>query len=115
MGWGFCFGAAKDLAFLPSPPPFGRETARTAPQRLTRLQQWAVTTAARRGHNKAAIALANKMARIVWAVWAPRRRFSPTPGADHRSVEESEYLPKEMLSEDADHGMTGRTGTEPGR
>jgi len=44
-------------------------TARTAPQRLTRLQQWAVTTAARRGHNKAAIALANTMARIIWAVW----------------------------------------------
>ncbi len=46
-----------------------QRTARTAPQRLTRLQQWAVSTAARRGHNKAAIALANKMARIVWAVW----------------------------------------------
>ena len=42
---------------------------RTAPHRLTRLQQWAVTTAARRGHNKAAIAVANKMARIIWAVW----------------------------------------------
>jgi hypothetical protein len=26
-----------------------------------------------------------------------------------------EYLPEEMLSEEADHGMTGRTGTEPGR
>src|SRR5206468_7322394 len=65
-----------------------QRTARTAPQKLTRLQQWAVMTAARRGHNKAAVALANKMARIIWAVWAPRRRFSPTPGADHRSVEE---------------------------
>jgi transposase len=46
-----------------------QRTARTAPHRLTRLQQWAVTTAARRGHNKAAIAVANKMARIIWAVW----------------------------------------------
>jgi len=34
---------------------------RTAPQRLTRLQQWAVALAARRGHNKAAIGLANKL------------------------------------------------------
>ncbi len=46
-----------------------QRTARTAPHRLTRLQQWAATTAARRGHNKAAIAVANKMARIIWAVW----------------------------------------------
>ena len=46
-----------------------QRTARTSPQRLTRLQQWAVTLAARRGHNKAAIALANKLARIIWAVW----------------------------------------------
>jgi transposase len=43
--------------------------ARTTPHRLTRLQQWAVALAARRGHNKAAIALANKLARIIWAVW----------------------------------------------
>jgi transposase len=38
-------------------------------QPLTRLQQWAVTLAERRGHNKAAIAVANKLARIVWGVW----------------------------------------------
>jgi transposase len=46
-----------------------QRTARATPQRVTRLQQWAVTVAARRGHNKAAIALANKLARIIWAVW----------------------------------------------
>jgi transposase len=46
-----------------------QRTARTTPQRLTRLQHWAVTVAARRGHNKAAIALANKLARIIWALW----------------------------------------------
>ena len=46
-----------------------QRTARTAPQRMTRLQHWAVTTAARCGHNKAAIAVANKLARIIWAVW----------------------------------------------
>lgn len=56
-----------------------QRTARTTPQRLTRLQQWAVTTAARRGHNKAAIALANKMARIVWAVWHRDVEFSARP------------------------------------
>ena len=46
-----------------------QRTTRATPHRATRLQQWAANTAARRGHNKAAIALANKLARIVWAVW----------------------------------------------
>ena len=35
----------------------------------TRLHQWAVTVQQRRGHNKATIAVANKLGRIVWAVW----------------------------------------------
>lgn len=50
-------------------------TAHAAPARLTRLQQWAVALAARRGHNKAAIAVANKLARIIWAVWRTEQDF----------------------------------------
>lgn len=46
------------------------------PERLTQLQRWAVATAARTGHNKAAVALANKLVRICWAVWCHERRFS---------------------------------------
>lgn len=34
-----------------------------------RLRAWALRLEQLRGHNKAAIALANKLARIVWAVW----------------------------------------------
>ena len=34
-----------------------------------RLQQWALGVQTRRGHNKAAVAVANKLARIIWAVW----------------------------------------------
>jgi transposase len=34
-----------------------------------RLRAWALDLEQRRGHNKAAIGLANKLARIVWAVW----------------------------------------------
>lgn len=42
---------------------------------LTRLQQWAVQLEQRVGHNKATVALANKMARIVWATWLHQREF----------------------------------------
>jgi transposase len=56
-----------------------QRTSRTAPQRLTRLQQWAVTVAAKRGHNIAAIGVANKLARIVWAVWHFERDFHAIP------------------------------------
>lgn len=52
-----------------------QRTARSGPQPLTRLQQWAVALAARRGHNKAAIGLANKLARIIWAVWSREADF----------------------------------------
>jgi transposase len=56
-----------------------QRTARATPHRVTRLQQWAVALAARRGHNKAAIALANKLARIVWAVWHHEVEFRAQP------------------------------------
>lgn len=39
------------------------------PKRPDRLRAWALKVQQRRGTNKAAVALANKMARIVWAVW----------------------------------------------
>ena len=56
-----------------------QRTARSAPQRLTRLQHWAVTVAAKRGHNIAAIAVANKLARIVWAIWHREIDFQSEP------------------------------------
>lgn len=46
---------------------------------LTRLQQWAVAVAERRGHNRATIAVANKLARIVWAVWVREQPFVARP------------------------------------
>ena len=45
----------------------------------TRLLQWAVTVQQRRGHNKATIAVANKLGRIIWAVWTKDTDFRATP------------------------------------
>lgn len=44
-------------------------------QPLNRLQQWAMNLRQRSNHNKATCALANKLARIAWAVWAYDRAF----------------------------------------
>ncbi|HEX6943225.1 MAG TPA: IS110 family transposase [Gemmatimonadaceae bacterium] len=36
---------------------------------LTSVQRWVVALAVRRGFNKATVALANRLARVIWAVW----------------------------------------------
>jgi transposase len=47
-----------------------------------RLRAWALRLEATAGHNKAAVALANKLARIAWAVWKHDRNFeSVVPAA----------------------------------
>jgi transposase len=38
--------------------------------RLTRLQEWGLQLRERRGQNRAVIGVANKLARIIWAVWS---------------------------------------------
>jgi transposase len=42
---------------------------------LTQLQQWALQRAEKAHTNKATVALANKLARIAWAVWHHERTF----------------------------------------
>jgi hypothetical protein len=44
-----------------------------------RLRSWALRLERKVGHNKAAAALANKLARITWAVWKDDRNFEPVP------------------------------------
>jgi transposase len=61
-----------------------QRTVRLTPARATGFQRWAVALAARRGHNKAAIAVANKLARQIWAVWHYERAFDPAP--HHRAA-----------------------------
>jgi transposase len=56
--------------------------ARSAQRRgslLDRLRTWALNLQERRGHNKATVALANKLARIVWATWRFERNFCSKP------------------------------------
>jgi transposase len=55
--------------------------AATTTRTVTGLQQWALAVQARRGHNKATVAVANKLARIVWAVWSRDVAY-----ADRRSL-----------------------------
>jgi transposase len=46
-----------------------------------RLRTWALDLERRVGHNKAAVALANKLARLAWAVWKNDRPFESLPKA----------------------------------
>jgi len=52
-----------------------RRCAINTPEKLTRLQQWAVQLSERTSFNKATVALANKLVRICWSVWMHERRF----------------------------------------
>ena len=53
----------------------------TDASRRDHLREWATKVEKARGHNKAAVALANKMARLVWAVWRNDRDYQPVPVA----------------------------------
>lgn len=46
---------------------------------VDRLRAWALTLENTRGHNKAAVALANKLARIAWKVWITGGTFESQP------------------------------------
>ena len=49
--------------------------ARRCGRNLDRLRSWALEVQARTNHNKATCALANKLARIAWAVWVKHERY----------------------------------------
>ena len=42
-----------------------------------RLRAWTLRLEKTAGHNKAAVALANKLLRVAWAVWRHDRAFEP--------------------------------------
>lgn len=49
--------------------------AQRAGRPLCRLRAWALALESRVGHNKAAVALANKLARVAWATWRHGRAY----------------------------------------
>jgi transposase len=57
--------------------------AQRAGRNLDRLRNWALAIQSRTNHNKAACALANKLARIAWAVWVKHEKYrsAKAPGA----------------------------------
>jgi len=48
-------------------------------KRLDRLRTWALRVETHRGHNKAAVALANKLARTAWALWMHDTDYKEQP------------------------------------
>lgn len=46
---------------------------------LTRFEDWTLRVAERRGRNRSTIAVANKLARIIWAVWTRQEDFVAQP------------------------------------
>lgn len=56
---------------------YSADAARIAGRPLDALRAWGIEVRSRRGHNKAAVSVANKLARIVWATWRYERDFQP--------------------------------------
>lgn len=54
-----------------------RAALRGAPKRDDRCSRWVLALERRRGRNIAIVALANKMARMVWAVWCRQQTYLP--------------------------------------
>lgn len=55
----------------------GRSVLRSAESKQDRLSVWALKIAASRGHNKAAVAVANKNARVIWALMKSGEKYQP--------------------------------------
>ena len=53
--------------------------ARRAGRQIDRLKAWALAVQDRTNHNKATCALANKLARIAWAVWIKHEQYRGEP------------------------------------
>jgi len=55
--------------------------ARRAGREVDRLRSWALAVQDRTNHNKATCTLANKLARIAWAVWVKHESYQAATSA----------------------------------
>jgi transposase len=55
-------------------------------KRPCRLRAWSLELERRSGHNVAAVALANKLARIAWAVWSRDKDYEPKATVDQEAA-----------------------------
>jgi transposase len=58
---------------------YSADAAVRAGRPVDALRAWGIRVRARTGHNKAAVAIANKLARIIWASWRRQRDFEFRP------------------------------------
>ncbi|TLZ47087.1 MAG: IS110 family transposase [Gammaproteobacteria bacterium] len=58
---------------------YSANAAQRAGRPLDALREWGLRVSSRSGHNKAAVAVANKLARIIWASWYRQRDFEFRP------------------------------------
>jgi transposase len=54
---------------------YSADAARRAGRPLDALREWGLGVRGRSGHNRAAVAVANKLSRILWATWRHQRDF----------------------------------------
>ncbi len=53
------------------------------PEGRTRLQRWMIDLHGRVGYRKSLVAIANKHARIIWAILATQKNYNPDPWRLH--------------------------------
>ncbi|HWR88168.1 MAG TPA: hypothetical protein VN277_07105, partial [Acidiferrobacterales bacterium] len=56
---------------------------RASPDKATRLQRWMVSLAGRCGYQKTLVAIANKHARMLWAMLARGEHYDPEAWRRH--------------------------------
>ena len=95
-------------------PNRAEQLASTGSPRLTPLHRRALDVEPRAGHNRAAVALASRLARVVWAVWHHHRKFDAEwmPASVTRLTEE---FSTRLHRDDQRGGERGRSRTGRGR
>ena len=61
-----------------------RATLRWVGRKTDRRSQWMRQLVERRGHNRTAVAVANKHARMVWALRTRHQAYAPAKGSNRR-------------------------------